>query len=87
MAKSELNDWGRPDYKRADLGELVRGRYAKLSKSEREKVESEYHRMKPEEFDKLMSRAKPHAASAMNRSTFRSRSKRKGKAPETRRAS
>jgi len=30
MAKeSELNDWGRPEYKRADLGELVRGKYAK----------------------------------------------------------
>src|SRR5260370_2329489 len=28
-AKSELNDWGRPEYKRADLGELVRGKYAK----------------------------------------------------------
>ena len=27
--KSELNDWGRPEYKRADLGELVRGKYAK----------------------------------------------------------
>jgi hypothetical protein len=24
MAKSELNDWGRPEYKRSDLGELVR---------------------------------------------------------------
>ena len=29
MAKSELNDWGRPEYKRTDLGELVRGKYAK----------------------------------------------------------
>jgi hypothetical protein len=28
-AKSELNDWSRPEYKRADLGELVRGKYAK----------------------------------------------------------
>ena len=27
--KSELNDWGRPEYKRSDLGELVRGKYAK----------------------------------------------------------
>jgi hypothetical protein len=32
-AKSELNDWGRSEYKRSDLGELVRGKYAKrLSK-------------------------------------------------------
>ena len=29
MARSELNDWGRSEYKRADLGELVRGKYAK----------------------------------------------------------
>ena len=29
MAKSELNDWGRAEYKRADFGELVRGKYAK----------------------------------------------------------
>ena len=28
-AKTELNDWGRPEYKRSDLGELVRGKYAK----------------------------------------------------------
>ena len=27
--KSELNDWGRPEYKRADLGEPVLGKYAK----------------------------------------------------------
>lgn len=28
-AKSELNDWGRPEYKRSDFGEMVRGKYAK----------------------------------------------------------
>lgn len=26
---SELNDWGRAEYKRSDLGVLVRGKYAK----------------------------------------------------------
>ena len=26
---SELNDWGRAEYKRSDLGELVRGKYGK----------------------------------------------------------
>ena len=26
---SELNDWGKSEYKRSDLGELVRGKYAK----------------------------------------------------------
>ncbi|HEY0348053.1 MAG TPA: hypothetical protein VGC60_07835 [Pyrinomonadaceae bacterium] len=29
MAKSELDDWGKSEYKRSDLGELVRGKYAK----------------------------------------------------------
>ena len=29
LKKSELNDWGRPEYKRFDLGEMVRGKYAK----------------------------------------------------------
>lgn len=60
MAKSELNDWSRPEYKRSDFGHLVRGKYAKLSKADRAKVESEYHRMKPEDFDAAMSRAKTH---------------------------
>ena len=27
--KSELNDWPRPEYKRSDFGEIVRGKYAK----------------------------------------------------------
>jgi hypothetical protein len=27
-AKSELNDWSRPEYKRSDLGKIVRGKYA-----------------------------------------------------------
>ncbi len=28
-AKSELNDWLRPEYKQSDFGKLVRGKYAK----------------------------------------------------------
>lgn len=35
--------------------------FAKLSRLEQEKVELEYHRMQPEEFDKLMAGAKPHS--------------------------
>jgi hypothetical protein len=27
-AKSEGNDWVRPEYRRSDLGEIVRGKYA-----------------------------------------------------------
>jgi hypothetical protein len=26
--KPQLNDWGRPEYKRSDFGEIVRGKYA-----------------------------------------------------------
>ena len=29
MAKSKLDDWSRREYKRSDLGGLVRGKYAK----------------------------------------------------------
>lgn len=55
---------------------------AQLSKAEREKVEAEYHRMQPGEFDELMSRAKPRRANAINGSAARSRSKRKNKSTE-----
>jgi len=81
MAKSELNDWSRPRYKQSDFGEVVRGKYAKLSKADREKVESEYHRKNPEDFDPLMSRAKPDAPEAV-RFSNRSTSKRRGNATE-----
>ena len=33
---------------------------SKLTKAEQEKVELEYHHMKPEDFDEMMSQAKPH---------------------------
>jgi hypothetical protein len=48
---------GLPFYK------LMKKKFGKLSKEEQEKRESEYHRMKPEEFDHLMTRARrytPH---------------------------
>jgi hypothetical protein len=80
-AKSELNDWGRPEYKRSDFGKLVRGKYAKLSQADREKVESEYHRKNPEDFDLSMSRAKPYARETI-RFSNRSTSKRRGNATE-----
>jgi hypothetical protein len=66
-AKSELNDWGRPEDKRSDFGKLVRGKYATLSKANREKVESEYHRMKPKDFDAAMSRRKRRTAPIVSR--------------------
>jgi hypothetical protein len=35
----------------------MKKKFAKLSKTEQAKVEAEYHRMKPEDFDETMSRA------------------------------
>lgn len=43
----------------------MKKRFAKLTKSEQEKAEAEYHRMKPEEFDKVMSRAEPRSPNAI----------------------
>lgn len=58
----------------------MKKQFSKLSKTERAKVESEYHRLKPQDFDEAMTRAKRHTPVAI------SRSKRKGKVSEKRRA-
>ncbi len=58
----------------------MKKQFAKLSKAEREKVESEYHRLKPQDFDEAMTRAKRQTPVAI------SRSKRKSKASEKKRA-
>jgi hypothetical protein len=63
----------------------MKKQFAKLPKAEREKVELEYHGMKPEDFDATMSRAKPYSPEAVRLST-RSSSKRKSKATEKKRA-
>jgi len=39
----------------------MKKQFAKLSRAEQEKIESNYHRMKPEELDGVMSSAKPHS--------------------------
>jgi hypothetical protein len=39
----------------------MKKKLSKLSRLEQEKVELEYHRMQPEEFDELMAGAKPHS--------------------------
>ena len=45
FSKSDLDDWGRPEYKRADLGEMVRGKYAKsMRELSYPSVEIEQHR-------------------------------------------
>ncbi len=43
----------------------MKKKFAKLSKSEQETVESEYHRMEPEEFDETMSAATRHSPNAI----------------------
>jgi len=72
MVKSDLDDWGRSEYKRADLGEAARGKYAKLSKADQEKVASEYHRVKPTDFDEVMSRAKRESPNVVSKSKRKS---------------
>jgi hypothetical protein len=58
----------------------MKKQFAKLSKAEQEKVELRYHQMKPEDFDKVMSRAKRQTPATI------SRTKRKTKASDRRRA-
>ena len=43
----------------------MKKRSSKLSKAEQEKIELEYHQMKPEDFDDLMTRAKRHTPTAI----------------------
>ncbi len=43
----------------------MRKRFGKLPKAERERIEAQYHGMKPEEFDRVMSRAKQHTPIAI----------------------
>ena len=43
----------------------MKKRFGRLPKSERQKIESQYHRMKPEDFDKPMSHARHHSPGAI----------------------
>jgi len=43
----------------------MKKKVAKLSKREREGVESEYHRMKPDDLDEVMSAATQHTPNAV----------------------
>ena len=43
----------------------MKKKFGKLSKREQEKVEAEYHRMKPEDFDEVMSTAARHTPNAV----------------------
>jgi len=43
----------------------MKKKFSELTKSEQAKVEAEYHRMKPEELDAVISRAKSHSPDAI----------------------
>jgi hypothetical protein len=43
----------------------MKKRFNKLTRAEQEKVEAEYHRMKPEDFDEQMARAEHHSPDAI----------------------
>ncbi|MDT5124129.1 MAG: CopG antitoxin of type toxin-antitoxin system [Acidobacteriota bacterium] len=43
----------------------MKRRFAKLSKAEQEEVELEYHRMKPQQLDELLSKSKRYAPEAI----------------------
>jgi hypothetical protein len=45
--------------------EKMKKRFGKLPKSERQKIEEQYHRMKPEDLDKAMSHARRHSPGAI----------------------
>lgn len=43
----------------------MKKRFGDLSKAEQEKIEMEYHQKNPDEFDDLMSGAKPHTTASI----------------------
>jgi hypothetical protein len=83
--ESELNDWGRPDYKRADLGELVRGKYAKRIRQSTNVVVLDPKVAKAFPNDKAVNDALRELIER-SRSTNRSRSKLKSKTSDKKRA-
>jgi hypothetical protein len=84
-AKSDLNDWLRPEYKRSDFGELVRGKYAKRIRESTNVIVLDPQVAKIFPNDEAVNNALRELIE-LNRSSARSRSKRKSKATEKRRA-
>ena len=83
--ESELNDWGPPDYKRADLGELVRGKYANRIRESTNVVVLDPQVAKAFPNDKAVNDALRELIER-SRSTVRSRSKLKSKTSDKKRA-
>jgi hypothetical protein len=84
-AKSELNDWSRPEYKRSDFGEMVRGKYANRIRKSTNVIVLDPHVAKVFPNDEAVNNALRELIGA-TRSGNRSSSKRKSKSTEKRRA-
>jgi hypothetical protein len=84
-AKSELNDWSRPEYKRSDFGQMVRGKYAKRIRELTNVIVLDPKVAKAFPNDEAVNNALRELIGLPTSST-RSRSKRKSKATEKKRA-
>jgi hypothetical protein len=84
-AKSEQNDWLRPEYKRSDFGELTRGKYANRIRKSTNVIVLDPQVAKVFPNDEAVNSALRELIGA-TRSGAKSSSKRKGKAAEKRRA-
>ena len=84
-AKSELNDWLRPEYKRSDFGQLVRGKYAKRIRESTNVIVLDPQVAKVFPNDEAVNNAL-RGLMKHSRSSARSRSKRKSKTTEKKRA-
>jgi hypothetical protein len=84
-AKSEQNDWLRPEYKRSDFGELVRGKYANRIRKSTNVIVLDPQVAKVFPNDEAVNNALRELIGA-TRSGARSSSKRKSKATEKKRA-
>ena len=84
-AKSENNDWLRPEYKRSDFGELVRGKYAKRIRESTNVIVLDPRVAKAFPNDEAVNNAL-RGLIGLPRSSARSRAKRKSKSTEKKRA-
>lgn len=82
--KSELDDWGRPEYKRSDLGQLLRGKYAKRIRESTNVIVLDPEVAKVFPNDKAVNRALRGLISAAHEA--KASTKRKGKSSEKKRA-
>ena len=83
--KSELNDWLRPEYKRSDLGQLVRGKYAKRIRESTNIIVLDPQVAKVFPNDEAVNNALRELMK-LSRSSSRSKSKRKSKPAERKHA-